>query len=52
MQGHGDSSSILGEKNPGEGDGNWLSILEWEIPGTEKPGGIQSMGSQKELDMM
>ena len=23
------------------------SILAWEIPGTEKPGGLQSMGSQK-----
>ena len=22
------------------------SILAWEIPGTEKPGGLQSMGSQ------
>ena len=25
------------------------SILAWRIPGTEEPGGIQSMGSQ-ELD--
>ena len=23
------------------------SILAWEIPWTEKPGGLQSMGSQK-----
>jgi len=23
------------------------SILGWEIPGTEEPGGLQSMGSQK-----
>ena len=23
------------------------SILAWEIPRTEKPGGLQSMGSQK-----
>ena len=23
------------------------SILAWEIPGTEEPGGLQSMGSQK-----
>ena len=22
------------------------SILAWEIPGTEEPGGLQSMGSQ------
>ena len=26
------------------------SIFAWGIPGTEKPGGLQSMGSQ-ELDM-
>ena len=26
------------------------SILAWKIPGTEEPGGLQSMGSQ-ELDM-
>ena len=25
------------------------SILAWEIPWTEKPGGLQSMGSQKTL---
>ena len=24
------------------------SILAWEIPGTEKPGGLQSMGSQND----
>ena len=23
------------------------SILAWRIPGTEEPGGLQSMGSQK-----
>ena len=27
-----------------------LSILAWEIPWTEEPDGLQSMGSQKELD--
>ena len=26
------------------------SILTWEIPWTEEPGGLQSMGSQKESD--
>ena len=26
-------------------------ILVWEIPWTEEPGGLQSMGLQKELDM-
>ena len=28
------------------------SILAWEIPWTEEPGGLQSMGLQKELDTM
>ena len=27
------------------------SILAWKIPWTEEPGRLQSMGSQKELDM-
>ena len=27
------------------------SLLAWEIPWTEEPGGLQSMGLQKELDM-
>ena len=27
------------------------SILAWGIPRTEEPGGIQSIGLQKELDM-
>ena len=31
----------------GEGNGNPLHILAWEIPCTEKPGGLQSMGSQR-----
>ena len=26
------------------------SILAWEIPWTEEPGGLQSMGSQEESD--
>ena len=29
-------------KSPGK-----LSILSWRIPGTEKPGGLQSMGLQR-----
>ena len=33
-------------RSPGEGNGN-SSILSWEIPGTEKPGGLQCMGSQR-----
>ena len=27
------------------------SILSWRIPWTEEPDGLQSMGSQKDLDM-
>ena len=34
-------------RSPGEGNGNHSSILAWEIPGTEEPGGLQSMGSLK-----
>ena len=33
-------------KFPGERNGNPLQILAWEIPWTEEPGGLQSMGSQ------
>ena len=32
---------------PGEGHGNPLSVLAWRIPWTEKPGGLQVMGSQR-----
>ena len=28
-----------------------FTILDWEIPWTEEPGGLQSMGVTKELDM-
>ena len=28
------------------------SILAWRIPGTEEPGGLQSMGSQKTLSLL
>ena len=31
----------------GEGNGNPLHILAWEIPCREKPGGLQSIGSQR-----
>ena len=34
-------------RSPGEGNGNHSSILAWEIPGTEEPDGLQSMGSLK-----
>ena len=34
-------------RSPGGGNGNHSSILAWEIPWTEEPGGLQSMGSQR-----
>ena len=38
----------LGREDPLEkGMATQSSVLAWEIPGTEKPGGLQSMGSQK-----
>ena len=30
-----------------KGMANHSSILAWRIPGTEEPGGLQSMGSQR-----
>ena len=32
---------------PGEGNDNPSSILAWESPWTEEPGGLQSMGLQR-----
>ena len=44
----GDASLIPGSGiSPGEGSGNLSSILAWEIPWTEKTGGLQSTGSQR-----
>ena len=38
----------LGWEDPlEEGMATHSSILAWEIPGTEEPGGLQSMGSQR-----
>ena len=38
----------LGQEDPLEkGVAAHPSILTWEIPWTEQPGGLQSMGSQK-----
>ena len=38
----------LGRDDPlEEGMAIHSSILAWRIPGTEEPGGLQSMGSQK-----
>ena len=34
---------------PGGGNVNPLSILAWKIPGTEEPGRLQSMGSQRDM---
>ena len=51
-----DSGSIPGlGRSPGVGNGNLLqysfffssNILAWEIPWTEEPGGLQSMGLQR-----
>ena len=44
----GDSGSIPGSgRSPGGGNGNHSSILAWGIPGTEEPGGLQSMEHTK-----
>ena len=38
----------LGQEDPlEEGMATHSSILAWEIPWTEEPGGLQSMGSQR-----
>ena len=38
----------LGQEYPLEEEiATYSSILAWEIPGTEEPGGLQSMGSQR-----
>ena len=39
--------SLGWEKSPGEGNSNHTSILACRIPRTEKPVGLQSMGSQR-----
>ena len=37
----GDVGSILGlGRSPGEGNATHFSILAWEIPWTEEPGGL------------
>ena len=41
----------MGQEDPPEKEMTTHScILVWEIPWTEEPGGLQSMGLQKELD--
>ena len=47
-----DSGSSLGWGDPlEEGMATHSSILVWRIPWTKKPGGLQSTGCHKELDM-
>ena len=44
----GDLGSIPGsERSPGKRNGTHSGILAWRIPGTEKPGRLQSMGLQR-----
>ena len=39
---------FLGQEDPVEkGMATHSSIIAWEIPWTEKPGGLQSLGSQR-----
>ena len=41
----------LGQEDPlKEEMATWSSILAWEIPWTEEPGGLQSAGGHKESD--
>ena len=47
-----DTGSIPGSGRPPEKEmATHSSILAWEIPRTEQPGRLQSMGVAKELDM-
>ena len=44
----GNVGSIPGSgRSPGEGTATHSSILAWELPWTEEPGRLQSMGSQQ-----
>ena len=44
----GDPGSIPGSRrSPGEGNATHFGILAWEIPWTEEPDGLQSIGSHK-----
>ena len=46
----GDWGSIPGlGRSPGEGNGNPLEYSCWKIPWMEKPGRLQSMGSQSRI---
>ena len=39
----------VGKISPGRGNGNLLQYSCWEIPQTEEPGGLQSLGSCKRV---
>ena len=42
----------LAQKDPLEGEmATHSSIVAWEIPWTEEPGGLQSMGSQSQAQL-
>ena len=42
----------LGQEDPLEKEmATHFSILAWEIPWTEEPGGLQSMGSQRQTQL-
>ena len=44
----GDQGSIPGSgRSSGQGNGNSFSVLDWKIPWTEEPGGLQPMGLQR-----
>ena len=46
-----DAGSVPGSEDPlEEGTATHSSTLAWEIPWTEEPGGLQSMGSQRVSD--
>ena len=36
-------------RSPGEGNGNHFTILAWEMPWTEKPGGLWPLGLQQSV---
>ena len=43
-----DAGSVPGSgRSPGVGNGNPLQYARWEIPWTEEPGGLQSIGSER-----
>ena len=35
------------ERSPGEGMATYSSVLDWEIPWTEEPGGLESVWLKK-----